>query len=209
MSHVPVLAQVADVAAQLHLRHEVDVAAVDGRRAHRQVVAVADVLEDVLDLGGRAVRVEQGRNLFDELAAFAAQFERLGVVVRNEHQRHVGVTRNVFAEFQQVTVDFGLLLGRIVGFLHAEVHETGEVVEDVAGQEDFRPLSQRFVKVEKLERFVAQKCFRFAYNFHFCGVVFVFRTRPRVPVRCIVCFNRLVFRDLSGCMEGPFLSLQR
>ena len=117
-------------------------AAVDRRRADRQVVAVADITQQRLDFGRRAVGVEQGRYFLGEFAALAAQLESLRVVVRNQHQRHVRVSRDIFAELQQIAVDLGLLLGRIVGLLHAEAHEACEVIEDVARQEDFRTLSQ-------------------------------------------------------------------
>ena len=60
----------------------------------------------------------------------------------------------------------GLLAGRIVGLFHTEADEAGQIIEDVARQEDFGPLAQRFVQVQQLESLVAQECFRFAYDFH-------------------------------------------
>ena len=58
--HIPVFAQVADMPPQLHLRHEIDVRAVDGRSAHGQIVAVADITQNIFDFGTGAVGIEQG-----------------------------------------------------------------------------------------------------------------------------------------------------
>lgn len=76
---------------------------------------IADVPQHVFDFGGGTVGIEQGVDFFDEFAAAVTQFERFRIAVRNEHQRNVRITRNILPELQQVTVDLGLLFGRIVG----------------------------------------------------------------------------------------------
>ena len=176
--HVAVFTQIADMAAQLHLRHEVDVETVDRRRSDREVVRIADVPQHVFDFGGGTVGIEQGVDFFDEFAAAVTQFERFRIAVRNEHQRNVRITRNILPELQQVTVDLGLLFGRIVGLLHAKAHETREVIKNVARQKNLRPRPQRFIKIQELQCFVAQKCFRFTYNFHLSDSI---RFMPFVP----------------------------
>ena len=144
---------------------------------------VTYVLQNVFYVGCSAVGIEQSVDLLDKFTPTVTEFERFGVAVGDQHQGHVGVSRNIFPEFQQIAVDFGLLFGRIVGFLHTEVYEIRQVVEDVARQEDFRSRSQRFVQIQKLQSLIAQKCFRFAYNFHSFRVYFCyFRLSGRTAI---------------------------
>ena len=79
--------------------------------------------------------------------------------MRHEHQRYVRIARDIFAEFKQVAVDFGLLFGGVVGFLHAEGDEAGQVVENVTGQQDFGPLAQRLIQIEQLAASWLKKAF--------------------------------------------------
>ena len=137
--HIPVFPQIAYLPAQLYLGDKLDMATAHRRSSYRKIMSVFNIFQENSGIRTYCFGIQELIDLLHKLSPPSTQFESFGRMMRTKHQSNIRISRNIFPELQQITVDLRLLDSRVIGFFKTKLHKTGQIVINMTRQKNLCP----------------------------------------------------------------------